>query len=594
MSKTYSTGIIDMSVIANRLDGIVREMENTLLRAGRSAVLNMARDFSCSIITGDNRLLATAEGLPVHVIGSDRLGVAMTSIHPDLREGDAFLHNDPYAGNTHAADLTLMVPVFVDGVHMFTTLAKAHQADIGNSVPSTYMPFARDVYEEGALIFRATQVQRDYTDIDDIITMCRNRIRVPDQWYGDYLAMVGAGRIGERGLKELTAKYGLERIKTFIEDWFSYSERMMRDTIGTMEAGVAAGSGMHDPVGDLVPGGVPVNVTVEIMPDEGRIVVDLRDNIDCVDGGINESETCSVNNAMTGVLNCLDPNVPRNAGSFRCIEVLLRDNCIVGRPSFPHSTSVATTNIGERLVMTTQRIIAERWPGQGQAEGSSGLGAGFAVVSGMDTRGATAAPYINQLFLGSQGGPASPGYDGWLTFGNSVTNGLMLRDSVEVDEQKYPLHVKQLRVRVDSGGAGTWRGAPGTILEYGPAHGAMTAYYVTDGNENPPRGVVGGHDAAPSEPYILDEQGRELQAPLIGSVGLEPGEFLGHRLSGGGGYGDPYLRPAARVREDVLAGLVSFAAARTEYGVVFVEDVFSDALRVDEAATARLRARADA
>src|SRR5690606_21476053 len=60
MSKTYSTGIIDMSVIANRLDGIVREMENTLLRAGRSAVLNMARDFSCSIITGDNRLLATA------------------------------------------------------------------------------------------------------------------------------------------------------------------------------------------------------------------------------------------------------------------------------------------------------------------------------------------------------------------------------------------------------------------------------------------------------------------------------------------------------------------------------------------------------
>jgi hypothetical protein len=89
-------------------------MENTLLRAGRSAVLNMARDFSCSIITGDNRLLATAEGLPVHVIGGERLGEAMTRRHPDLREGDAFLHNDPYAGNTHAADHTLMVPVFVE------------------------------------------------------------------------------------------------------------------------------------------------------------------------------------------------------------------------------------------------------------------------------------------------------------------------------------------------------------------------------------------------------------------------------------------------------------------------------------------------
>jgi len=406
MSATYSTSIIDMSVIANRLDGIVREMENTLLRAGRSAVLNMARDFSCSIITGDNRLLATAEGLPVHVIGSDRLGVAMTTIHPDLREGDAFLHNDPYAGNTHAADLTMMVPVFVGGIHMFTTLAKAHQADIGNSVPSTYMPFARDVYEEGALIFRATQVQRDFTDIDDIINMCRSRIRVPDQWYGDYLAMVGAARIGERGLQELTEKYGVERIRDFIDDWFNYSERMMRDTIAKMPAGTAEGTGTHDPVGDLVPDGVPVNVRVEIMPEEGRVVIDLRDNMDCVDGGINESETCAVNNSMTGVLNCLDPSVPRNAGSFRCIEVLLRDNCIVGRPSFPHSTSVATTNVGERLVMTTQRIIAERWPGEGQAEGSSGLGAGFAVVSGKDHRGSSPVDYINQLFLGSQGGRA--------------------------------------------------------------------------------------------------------------------------------------------------------------------------------------------
>lgn len=592
MSTAYSTSIIDMSVIANRLDGIVREMENTLLRAGRSAVLNMARDFSCSIITGDNRLLATAEGLPVHVIGSDRLGVAMTTIHPDLREGDAFLHNDPYAGNTHAADLTMMVPVFVDGVHMFTTLAKAHQADIGNSVPSTYMPFARDVYEEGALIFRATQVQRDFTDIADIINMCRSRIRVPDQWYGDYLAMVGAARIGERGLQELTRKYGAERLRDFIDDWFNYSERMMRDTIGRMPAGIAEGTGMHDPVGDLVPDGVPVNVKVEILPEEGRVIVDLRDNMDCVDGGINESETCAINNSMTGVLNCLDPNVPRNAGSFRCIEVLLRDNCIVGRPSFPHSTSVATTNVGERLVMTTQRSIAERWPGEGQAEGSSGLGAGFAVVSGKDYRGNQPVAYINQLFLGSQGGPASPGYDGWLTYGNSVTNGLMLRDSVEVDEQKYPLHVRQLRIRPDSGGVGQWRGAPGTILEYGPSHATMTAYYVTDGNAYPPRGAVGGGPAAPSEPYVLTPEGEEATAPLIGSIGLEPGEFLGHRLSGGGGYGDPRLRPAEQVREDVLAGFVSFASARDDYGVVFVEDVFSEALTVDEAATAELRAAA--
>ncbi|MGD9925357.1 MAG: hydantoinase B/oxoprolinase family protein, partial [Pseudorhodoplanes sp.] len=54
-----------LAIIANRIDAILREMTNTLLRSGRSAILTTARDFSCSIVTGDNRLLATAEGLPV-------------------------------------------------------------------------------------------------------------------------------------------------------------------------------------------------------------------------------------------------------------------------------------------------------------------------------------------------------------------------------------------------------------------------------------------------------------------------------------------------------------------------------------------------
>ena len=118
-----------LSVIANRLDSIVREMENTLLRSGRSAVLNMARDFSCAIITADNRLLASAEGLPVHVIGMEFLAQAMTDLHDDIEEGDAFLHNDPYLGNTHPADHTVLVPVFHEGTHIYTVAAKAHQAD---------------------------------------------------------------------------------------------------------------------------------------------------------------------------------------------------------------------------------------------------------------------------------------------------------------------------------------------------------------------------------------------------------------------------------------------------------------------------------
>ena len=103
----------------------------------------------------------------------------MAELHPDFQEGDAFLHNDPYLGNSHPADHTILVPVFVEGAHIFTCCVKAHQSDIGNSIPTTYTPKAIDVYQEGALIFPCVKVQEDYTDVGDIIRMCLKRIRVP-------------------------------------------------------------------------------------------------------------------------------------------------------------------------------------------------------------------------------------------------------------------------------------------------------------------------------------------------------------------------------------------------------------------------------
>lgn len=291
--------------------------------------------------------------------------------------------------------------------------------------------------------------------------MCRRRIRVPDQWYGDYLAMVGAARIGETRLKALVEKYGVETMEQFVEEWFDYSERRVAHVISRMPKGTITGHGRHDPFGPL-PEGIPINVTVSIDPDAGMIDIDLTDDIDCVPAGVNESRTCAMNNVMTGVFNSIDPDIPHNAGTFRRITVRLRENCVVGIPRFPHSCSVAMTNVGERLVVTTQKAFADAWDGYGLAEGACGIGPGFAVVSGTDWR-KNDDPYVNQKFLGSQGGPAGPEIDGWVTYGNSVTNGLMFRDSVEIDEQKYPIRVSEIRVRPDSEGAGRRRGAPGFV-----------------------------------------------------------------------------------------------------------------------------------
>ena len=140
-----------LAVLNNRFEGVARKMANTLLRTGRSGVLNRARDFSCCIVTHGCELLAAAESLPIHVLsGPDLMARSMMEFHPTLAPGDAFLHNSPYHGCSHPADHTILVPVIDKaGVHRYTVVAKAHQADIGNSIATTYHGTARDVYEAG-------------------------------------------------------------------------------------------------------------------------------------------------------------------------------------------------------------------------------------------------------------------------------------------------------------------------------------------------------------------------------------------------------------------------------------------------------------
>lgn len=577
-----------MAVIANRIDGIVREMTNTLLRTARSAVINSARDFSCAIVTGDNRLLACAEGLPIHIFGSDMQTQVMCDTHPDLAEGDCYLHNDPYSGNTHAADHAFLVPVFFEGEHLFTAVTKAHQADCGNSLPTTYMSTARDVYEEGALIFPAVRIQRGYEMVDDVVNMMRRRIRVPGQWYGDFLAGIGSSRIAERRLKELCAKYGRDTVKAFVRQWLDYSEQRMINAIRAMPAATLTNHGRHDSM-PFLPGGIPLQVTIDVRPDDAMIDIDLTANIDNLPCGLNQSEATATSSVLAGVFNSLQSDVPQNAGSFRRVRVQMREGAVAGKPRFPACCSVATTNVSDRMINLTGAAFAQVGDGHGLAEGAVGPGVGMAVVSGNDPRFGD-APFVNQLHLNVNGGPASPTADGWVTWGLPVVAGLMYRDSVEIDELKHPLEVRRLALIPGTGGAGRFRGAPAAEIEFGIKSDAMTVIFPGDGKEYPPRGVLGGQDGAPAEHYVIRADGGVHALPNAARVDLGPGDRMRGIDSSGGGYGDPLDRDPARVLADVLERWETPDRARAVYGVVFDSDPVTEATAVDHAATRALRA----
>ena len=534
-----------MAVLTKRLEGIVTKMHNTLLRTARSGVINTARDFSCCILTGDCRLLTIGESLPIHtMLGTDVMARTMKDFHPDLRRGDAFLHNSPYHGNTHAADLAVLAPVIDEGgAHRFTVLAKAHQADIGNSIPTTYMATARDVYEEGALIFPAVKVQSDYRDIDDIVRMCMLRIRVPEQWRGDYLAGLGAARIGEREITALAAEVGWDTLEAHVEAWLDYSERQMIAAVRRLPSGTATGRCVHDPFPGTPPEGIPVKATVTVDSDAAMIDVDLRDNIDCVPCGLNLSEACASSSAMIGIFNGINAaDVPTNAGSFRRVRVHLRENCVVGIPNHPTSCSVATTNVADRLIGAVQIALAALDDGIGMAEFGSVQTAAQSVISGNDPRPGR-GPFVNQLILCDTLGAASARQDGWLLVLDATAAGLCNCDCIEVDELCYPVRIAERSLVTDSEGAGRFRGAPSSRVEIAPVGCSMRAVYLSDGTVYPSQGVRGGLPGAPARNFKRTKSGEHIPADGWGDLELEAGRERDRRIPRW-----RWLRPAHRTR----------------------------------------------
>jgi N-methylhydantoinase B len=338
----------------------------------------------------------------------------------------------------------------------------------------------------------------------------------------------------------------------------------------------------HDPF-PAVPDGVDVRATISVDGRAGSVEIDLRDNVDCLPNGLNLTESTSRTAAMLGVFNSVRAGVPPNAGSFRAIEVKLRQNCAVGVPVHPYSCSTATSNLADRVANAVQRGLAELGEGCGLAECGAVIPGASAVVSGHDPR-SEQRRFVNQLFLAVTGGAGTPWTDGWLTIFHVGCAGMLRRDSVEIAELSFPIIVDEQRLVADSEGAGTYRGAPSARVEYGPRDTELVAAYGCDGADNPALGARGGLAGGAVRHFRRSVDGELTELPAYGLVTLADGERLISITAGGGGFGPPSAREPHAVQHDVIEGLVSRERAHDVYKVVL-----DDRLEVLEHETAVLR-----
>ena len=203
---------ITVSVIQHRLEAIVQEMGEAMLRTAYSQILNSSRDFSTAVFDGQGRLAAQAEHVPIHV---GALPWAVQSVAEyfagRIRPGDLFLLNDPYHGNNHLPDLTVLLPVFAEGQLVFWSINRAHQHDIGGATHGGYNPGATEIWQEGVRIpplklYDAGALR------DDVLETVALNVRHPRDFKGDLNAMIGSTRMGERRILRLIEEYGLPTV----------------------------------------------------------------------------------------------------------------------------------------------------------------------------------------------------------------------------------------------------------------------------------------------------------------------------------------------------------------------------------------------
>ena len=138
---------------------------------------------------------------------------------------------------------------------------------------------------------------------------------------------------------------------------------------------------------------------------------------------------------------------------------------------------------------------------------------------------------------------------------------------VEIEETNTPTIVERYELITDSGGAGTFRGGLGVRRDYRMLmNGTMLS--ALERTTSPAEGVLLGQTAHPNHGMLESKTHGNIRFAKIPTQPFENGDLISVRTGGGGGWGDPHLRPPEAVLKDVIDGYVSVASAKDVYHVV--------------------------
>jgi N-methylhydantoinase B len=573
---------VTAGILRGAFETVCFEVATHLGRCASSAIINQSNERNASVLDGQGRLAGISVGIP-QLLFISPLSVRYAleqRARDDWGPGDVFVANDPEAGGGHLPDYNVFAPVYdEDGEIVLIQALQAHQGDTGGKDPGGFSIDVRELQAEGLIIPVVKLAHRGRLRDDVIALLVRNN-RLPS-FGGDIAAMISAVQRGAERLGELLRRYGADVVRAAVDRNIAETERRFRAEVarwpdGRYEAEVLID---HDTVGNR-----DVRVSVACVVAGDQLTVDLsgsddRPELVCVWNTFSNTRGY----AMAQLASMVDPSIPKNEGLFDAVEMIVPEGSILqpppGKPVALGAFHPAV-EVGEAICIALSPVLPERSCPQVYK-----LGMPNAVV-GFDAQGRM---WMDQgVDVRASDASAARDLDGWGSMCAGLGN--LILATAEEAESRFPVLNLGRELTPDTGGAGRWRGQPGTRnVKQVLAPCTAMAWMVS--RRHPLRGLQGGDDAAPYENRFLVGTPEEYEIEGSAAAQLPAGAVTAYQYGGGGGFGDPLERDALAVKEDVLDEYVSASAARERYGVVLRGSVEDATIELDADATRALRAR---
>jgi N-methylhydantoinase B len=536
-NNTNDIDPIGLAIFQSSVHSIAEEMGAALRRTAISPNIKERRDYSCAIFDAQRRVIAMGDHMPVH-LGSMPMSVKAAVEAIALGRGDIAILNDPYAGGTHLPDITLVLPVFVDGrdAPFFYVAARAHHADVGGTYAGSMGP-AREIYQEGLRI-PPIRIMRAGKIDEEMLSLILHNVRTPVEREGDLAAQIGACQVGERRLHEVIEKYGVDPVTKLCEDLLEYSARLMRAELQSLPEGTFTAEDFLDNNG-IGSGPLRIAVSIRFAPSTGSVEIDFEGSCPQTGGSVNAVYAITYS-ACFYVLRCLlGDDAPATAGLMYPVTVLAPEGSIVNaRP--PAAVAGGNVETSQRIVDVLLRALAKAAPNRVPAA-SYGTMSNL-TIGGIDPRNQQPFTYY-ETTAGGMG--ARPGLDGISGVHCHMTNSL--NTPIEALEYAYPFRVRSYGYRKDSGGDGQFRGGAGLVREIELLADSQVTL-ICERRVFRPYGLQGGTAGAAGRATLIRAKNQSEDLPSKCSIHSSQGDAIRIETPGGGGWGDPNSRELESTR----------------------------------------------